>query len=145
MKGVHPMTQTQPTPRISKDTLIKSAVALALGFALIGCAEKPEEGANTQAEAMATCEGLKEPQPKGDSAAARGAAAAEGIAARNACMKAVLGQADKKVSDPNEDLARLRELAEKEDADKAATKARSKSFSEAASEGARAPIKEYKY
>jgi hypothetical protein len=145
MKGVHPMTQTQPTPRISKDTLIKSAVALALGFALIGCAEKPEEGANTQAEAMATCEGLKDPQPKDDSAAARGVAAAEGIAARNACMKAVLGQADKKVSDPNKDLARLRELAEKEDAEKSAVKNSDKEFFEGVKEGGAKPLQGLKY
>jgi hypothetical protein len=139
------MTQTQPTPRISKDTLIKSAVALALGFALIGCAEKPEEGANTQAEAMATCEGLKDPQPKDDSAAARGVAAAEGIAARNACKKAVLGQADKEVSDPNKDLARLRELAEKQDAEKSANTLKSDGNAKAFSEGMKAPRKEYKY
>jgi hypothetical protein len=123
----------------------KLAITFALALALLACGDKPEEGANTQADALATCEGLKDPQPKDDSAAARGVAVAEGIAARNACKNAVLGQADKEVSDPNKDLARLRELAEKEDAEKAAAKAKSKTFSEAASEGARAPIKEYKY
>ena len=139
------MTQTQPTPRISKATLIKSAVALALAFALIGCAEKPEEGANTQAEAMATCEGLKDPQPKDDSAAARGVAAAAGIAARNACKKAVLGHADKEVNDPNKDLARLRELAEKDDAEKSAVKKSEKEFFEGVKEGGAKPLQGLKY
>lgn len=123
----------------------KLAITFALAVALLACGDKPEEGASTQADALATCERLKDPQPKDDSAAARGVAVAEGIAARNACKNAVLGQADKEVSDPNKDLARLRELAEKEDAEKAAAKAKSKTFSKAASEGARAPIKEYKY
>jgi hypothetical protein len=124
----------------------KLAIAFALALALVGCSDKPSEATTTsQPDALATCEALKDPQPIDESAAARGVAVAEGTAARKACKNAVLGQADKAVNNPNKDLARLRELAEKEDAEKAVATAKSKSFSDAASEGARAPIKEYKY
>lgn len=123
----------------------KLAITVALTFALLGCSDKPEEGANTQADAIAACESVKDPQPKDDSATARGVAVAEGIAARNACKSAVLGQATKETSDPNKDLARLRELAEKEDAEKMSAKERDRARAEAASQGAREPIKEYKY
>jgi hypothetical protein len=126
-------------------TSTKLAITFALALALLACGDKPPETTTSQPDALATCEALKDPQPKDDSATARGVAVAEGIAARNACKNAVLGQADKDVNDPNKDLARLRELAEKDDAEKAAAKAKSKTFSDAASEGARAPIKEYKY
>lgn len=123
----------------------KLAIAFALALALLGCGDKPPETTTSQPDALATCEALKDPQPKDESAAARGVAVAEGIAARNACKNAVLGHADKDVNDPNKDLARLRELAEKEDAEKAATSAKGDANAKAFSEGMTAPRKEYKY
>jgi hypothetical protein len=124
---------------------LAAAITVALTFALLGCSDKPEEGVNTQADAIATCESLKDPQPKDDSATARGVAVAEGIAARNACKNAVLGRATKETSDPNKDLARLRELAEKEDAEKSASKKAGKEFFQGVKEGGAKPLQGLKY
>jgi hypothetical protein len=129
------MTYAQPK--------LAAAITVALTFALLGCSDKLEEGTNTQADAIAACESVKDPQPKDDSATARGVAAAEGIAARNACKNAVLGQATKETSDPNKDLARLRELAEKEDVARSSSSAKERADAKEFSDSLQKPLKQY--
>ena len=94
-----------------------------------------------QGPALADCDKLPNPKPTDDSATGRAGAVSQGLAIRAACKKEVMAQLDK----PNADLARLREIKEKEQADQNAHELSDKEFSDAIKKGGKAPIKEYKY
>ena len=126
--------------------------------ALLSACEKPEEsqvaaiaasaakeafpmGNGTSPLTPADCEKIPNPKPTDDSAASQATAVSQGTAARAACKKAALGSVDK----PNADLARIREIKEKEQADEANRKISEKEWGKRLNEGAGKPIKDYKY
>jgi hypothetical protein len=129
----------------------KGTLILALLLALGACTrqeEPPKDAAlpagSTQQAPMsaADCDKLPDPTPTDDSAAGRARAVSEGMAIREACKKtAAANQQDK----ANADLARIREIKEKEQADQATTKQSDKEFYRGLAEGAKQPIKEFKY
>lgn len=135
----------------------KAALLVALTLALAACGKQDEQpAASTPAAAsapafptgngdkvmtLADCEKLPDPKPADDSAAGRAAAVGQGQSARAACKKEVTAQQDK----PNADLARIREIKEKEEADRVARKVSEAEWKQGVKEGAKQPIKEYKY
>lgn len=90
---------------------------------------------------LGDCEKIPNPKPTDDSAASQATAVSQGTAARAACKKAALASMDK----PNADLARIREIKEKEQADEASRKISEKEWGKRLNEGAGKPIKDYKY
>ena len=126
----------------------QAALLVALSLALVGCGRQEEPAAAAAFPAgnadkpltLAECERLPDPKPADDSAASKATAVSQGVAAREACKKEVALQ-DK----PNADLARIREIKEKEQADQAARKISEKEWGQRINESAGKPIKEYKY
>lgn len=135
----------------------KAALLVALTLALAACGKQDEQpAASTPAAAsapafptgngdkqmtLAECDKLPDPKPADESAAGRAAAVGQGQAARAACKKEVAAQQDK----PNADLARIREIKESEQAERDARKVSEAEWKRGVKEGAKQPIKEYKY
>ena len=124
--------------------ITRGAAIVALSLALAACG-KQEPPAPTPVEptkpaaplSAAECEKLPDPPPADDSAAGRANAVSAGIAARSECKKAAVAQQN--------DLAKMRQLMEKEAADREAAEKRSKSSSEAMKEGGARPIRDLKF
>ena len=126
----------------------QAALLLALAIALTACGKQDEQpapafpmGNGDKATTLADCDKLPDPKPADDSAASRGGAVAQGQAARAACKKEFAARQDK----PNADLARIREIKEKEEADRAQRKVSEEEWKRAIKEGSSAPLREYKY
>lgn len=135
----------------------KAALLVALTVALTACSKQDEQpAASTPAAAsapafptgngdkvmtLADCDKLPDPKPADDSAAGRAAAVGQGQSARAACKKEVTAQQDK----PNADLARVREIKEKEEAERNRRAQSDEAWNQRVKEAAKAPIKEYKY
>lgn len=113
------------------------------GASTLGAASAPAfpTGNRDKVMTLADCDKLPDPKPADDSAAGRAAAVGQGHAARAACKKEVVAQQDK----ANGDLARIRELQEKEAADRANRKHSEQEWGKRLNEAANTPIKEYKY
>ena len=138
--------------------ITKAALLVALTFALAGCGKQeglPAEtssagtassspfptGNGVKALTLADCDTLPDPRSADDSAAGRATAVSLGAAARAACKKELVTQQEK----PNADLARIREIKEKEQADQADRKISEKEWGKRINEGSGKPLKEYKY
>lgn len=123
------------------------AALLVAALVLAACGKQEEPPAITQYPTenymgltVAECEKLPDPKPHDDSAAGRATAVSQGAASRAACKKTAEA-ADK----PNADLARIREIKEKEQADQAARKVTEAEWKKGIKEGGAKPVKEYKY
>lgn len=136
----------------------KAALLVALMLGLAACDKQSEQpgsdstsgaasapsfptGNGTTALTLADCDKLPDPKSADDSAAGRATAFSLGVAARAACKKEVTAQQEK----PNADLARIREIKEKEQADLAGRKVSEKEWGRRINEGSGKPLKEYKY
>jgi hypothetical protein len=136
----------------------KSALIVALSLVLAACGKQDEQPTAASASQLASapafpagnsdkpltlaqCEKLPDPKPAHDSAAGRATAVSQGVAARAACKKEVAAQQDK----PNADLARIRAIKEKEQADEASREVSNKEWFRGLKEGAGKPIRDYKY
>ena len=134
----------------------KTALLLGLALALAACGKQDDQATASPAAAAssafpagnsdnvrtaADCDRLPDPTTPDDSAAGRATAVSQGVAARAACKKAVAAQQDK----PNADLARIREIKEKEQADLADRNISEKEFGKRFKEAGSQPIREYKY
>jgi predicted small lipoprotein YifL len=126
--------------------ITRGATVVALLLALAACGkQEPVPPAPTAVEptkavaplTAAECEKLPDPAPANDSAAGRANAVSAGIAARNECKKAA--------TQSQGDLAKMRQLMEKEAAEREAAKKRSKSMDDAMKEGGARPIRDLKY
>lgn len=128
--------------------VIRGAAIVALSLALVACG-KQEQPAPTPAEptkvaaplSAVECDKLPDPKPRDDSAAGKATAVSEGMAARDACKKAVSGQQDKSTAD----LARIRAIKEKEEAERNARRVSEEEWKRGIKEGSKQPIKDYKY
>ena len=131
-----------------------TSLVLTASLALAACGQQDQTPSDSPSQAAATtpvgnavsmtaadCERLPDPKSSEDSAAGRAAAAARGSAPRAACQKAVV--ASPTTSDS--DLARIRQIMEKEEAERAAQKAADKEYGRRLSEAGKAPLKQYKY
>lgn len=124
------------------------ATIVALSLALASCG-KQEQAAPITVEptkaaappTAADCDKLPDPKPHDDSAAGKATAVSEGVAARDACKRAVSTQQDK----ANADLARIRAIKEKEEAERSARKVSEGEWKRGVKDGSKQPIKEYKY
>lgn len=135
----------------------RTALLIALTLALTACDKQDTQpDASTAATASAAlfltgngdkamtlgdCDKLPDPKPADTSAAGRAAAVGQGQAARADCKRDVAAKQAK----PNTDLARIHEIKEKEDAAGEARKASESEWKRGIKEGAKQPIKEYKY
>ena len=136
----------------------KTALLVALMFALAGCVRQeglPEETSPAAAASsspfptgngattltLADCDKLPDPKSLDDSAAGRATAVSLGVAARAACKKELVSQQ----ANPNADLARIREIKEKEQADQADRKISEKEWGSRIKEGGSKPVREFKY
>jgi len=125
----------------------KGALIVALSLVLAACGKQDQPAApfptgNGQSPMSATdCDKLPDPKPADDSAAGRATAVSQGAAARAACKKEVAAHQDK----PSADIARMREIMEKQEAERGARKISEKEWGRRLNEGASKPIKEYKY
>lgn len=134
----------------------KAALLLGLALALVACGKQDSPATASAAAASssafpagngdtvltaADCDRLPDPKASDDSAAGRATAVSQGVAARAACKKAAAAQQDK----PNADLARIREIKEKEQADLADRKISDKEYGKRFVEGGSQPIREFKY
>jgi hypothetical protein len=135
----------------------KATLLVALSLALVACGKQDEPpvvsapaaasapafptGNGTKPMTPADCDKLPDPKPADDSAAGRATAVSQGLAARAACKKELAMQQDK----PNADLARIREIKEKEQADQAERKISEKEWGKQLNEGSGKPLKEYKF
>lgn len=137
--------------------IIKAALLVAMSLALAACGKPDEQpaasapaaasvpgfpaGTSDKAATLADCDKLPDPEPADDSAAGRATAVSKGVAARADCKKQVTAQQDKSSAD----LARIREIKEKEQADIASRKTSEEEWGKRLNESANKPIKKYKY
>jgi hypothetical protein len=123
----------------------KGALIVALSLVLAACGKEPPTlGPAFPAGnplTAADCDKLPDPKPADDSAAGRATAVSQGVAARAACKKEVAARQDK----PNADLARIREIKEKEEAERTAAKQTDEQFKRGLKEGGSQPLRELKY
>jgi hypothetical protein len=137
----------------------KVALLTAMSLALAACGKQDDQAAspasasaqasapafptgNAQAPAsVADCDKLPDPKPTDDSATSRATAVSLGIAARRDCKKAIERQQDT----ANADLARIREIKEKEEAERTSRKISDEEWARRVKEAGKAPVKEYKY
>lgn len=129
----------------------KGSLIVAFLLVLAACGKQDEPAAPPTASAsapafpagnansLADCDKLPDPKPRDDSAAGRATAVSEGVAARAACKKAAANP------QANADLARIREIKEKEQADLAARKVSEEEWKRGVKEGSSQPIRELKY
>lgn len=128
--------------------ITRGVTIVALSLALAACG-KQEPAAPTAVEpakapaslSAADCDKLPDPKPHDDSATGKATAVSEGIAAREACNRAVNSQQDK----ANADLARIRAIKEKEEAERNARKVSEEEWKRGIKDGSKQPIKEYKF
>jgi len=124
----------------------KGPLILTLLLVLSACSkqEPPKDAENAQQAPVsaADCDKLPDPKPNDDSAAGRATAVSEGMAARAACKKAAAVDPQAKA---NADLARIREIKEKEQADQAARRISEREWGQRINESSGKPIKDYKY
>jgi hypothetical protein len=135
----------------------KAVLLVALTIGLTACGKQDERAAASMPAAasasafptgnadkvmtLADCDKLPDPKPADESAAGRAAAVGQGQSARADCKRAVAAKQDK----ANADLARIREIKEKEDAAGEARRVSEAEWKRGIKEGAKQPIKEYKY
>lgn len=131
----------------------KAALTFALALVLAACGKQESEPTNPAAASspafptgnnekhltLADCDKLPDPKPADESAAGRAAAVGQGQAARAACKKEVAA------SQPNADLARIREIKENEEADRVGNKKSEQEWRQGVKQGSKQPIKEYKF
>ncbi len=130
--------------RVQSSESIKAFCLIAVTLMLAACGKQSEPSfspATPTAASTSECDKLLDPKPRDESAASKAAAVSEGIAVRAACNKTAAAQLDK----PNADLARIREIKEKEQADLAAKKVSNEEYSRQIKEGSAAPLRDYKY
>lgn len=120
-------------------TTVAAVLAVAAVVSLAGCGKSDEQ--TLSKGAPINCNALADPRPADESAAARAAATAQGMAAREACRKPPSSAQDK----ANADLARIREIKEKEQKELNDKKISEKEWGKQLNKGANTPIKEYKY
>ena len=121
-------------------------IALAL---MLGACSKPEEPTSTPAPdattaaplSAADCDRMPDPAPTDDSAAGRSTAVSRGVAARTACKRA----ASAPPGQTNADVARMREIMEKQEAERKGQKISDEEWARRVKEAGKAPVKEYKY
>jgi hypothetical protein len=101
----------------------------------------PTTNAHQTTTTAADCDKLPDPKPADESAAGRATAVSQGIAARAACKKGVANQQNT----ANADLARIREIKEKEEAEHNAAKQSEEEWKRAARGSSKTPLKEFKY
>lgn len=123
-----------------------SALIVTLAIALAGCGKKEEPGAAPASESSASapltaadCDRMPNPSPTDDSAAGRSTAVSQGVAARAACKRAA------SAPEANADLARMREIMEKQEAERKGQKLSNEESARRVKEAGKAPVKEYKY
>ena len=129
--------------------VIKTASVVTISLMLAACSKKeespvptdPTETAHTVPRNEADCDNLPNPKPLDDSAAGRSRAVSEGMAARDICKKAMTNQ--KETS--HADLARIREIKEKEQADRSASKQSEEEWKKGMKEGGSRPLQGLKY
>ena len=134
---------------MSHQRTISAAFLVVLALSLGACSKQDDQAAGTafptgngdKPLTLAQCDAIPDPKPADDSAAGRSTAVSLGLSARSACRKAVSMQADK----PNADLARIREIKEKEEAERTSSKISEEEWKRRIKEGSSAPLKEYKY
>lgn len=136
----------------------KFALVITLALFMVGCGKQEEtvttpptaasepafptgNGDKVMVMTIADCDKLPDPKPTDDSAAGRATAVSQGVATRAACKKEVTALQDK----PNADLARIRAIKEKEQADQADRKISEKEWGRRIKEGGSQPIRELKY
>lgn len=131
----------------------KAALLLALTLGLTACGKQEEQPAAAASSSafptgngatdltLADCDKLPDPKSADDSAAGRAMVFSLGGAARAACKREVTTHQEK----PNTDLARIREIKEKEQADQSDRKISEKEWGKRINEGSGKPLKEYKY
>lgn len=125
---------------------IASALIVALSLALASCTkqDQPLEPAKANTPlTSADCDSLPDPRPLDDSPAAKARAVNEGLSSRAACKKAVAALQSK--DKPDSDVARIREIMEKQEAERAAQEQRSQQHRAAIKEGGAKPLREFKY
>ncbi len=131
----------------------KATLLIAISLAVGACSKQEETPPATPANAAsapvspnamtaADCDKLPDPARSDDSAAGRAAAVSQGQALRRSCKKTVEQAQETK---PNADLARIREIKEKEQSDQSAREKSNKEWFGNLSKGAKQPVKEYKY
>jgi hypothetical protein len=126
-----------------------ASLIAACALALAACGKQtdnttaPAAPAQPGAFTASDCERLPDPKALDDSAAGKATAVSQGVAAREACKKTATAQQDN--DKPNADLARIREIKEREQAELAAAKQRNTESGQAAANGAAKPIRELKY
>lgn len=126
----------------------KAAVIVTFGLALTACT-KPEEPAtpaipagNAQAPmSAADCDRLVDPTPSDDSPTGKATAVSQGMAARAACKRA----ASAPHGQSNEDLARMRQIMEKQEAERNGRKISDEEWARRVKEAGKKPPKEYHY
>lgn len=130
----------------------KNAAGLmaACALALAACSKQPDtptapaaQTAQPGAFTAADCDRLSDPKALDDSAAGKATAVSQGMAAREACKKTATAQQDK--DKPNADLARIREIKEREEAQRNAAKVSEEEFKRGFKEGAKQPLRDFKY
>lgn len=135
----------------------KAAMLILLLLVLAACGKQEDEGVAPasvpvsmphlpapvveQAMTPADCDKLPDPKPESDSAASRAAAVSQGMAARAACKKYVAAQDFK----ANDDLARIRAIKEKEQADLADRKVSEEEWAARVKEGGSKPVRQFSY
>lgn len=126
----------------------KGALIVAFSLVLAACGKQEQPpatpiptGNDKPTITAADCDKLPDPKPTDDSAAGKATAVSQGIAARAACKKGVEAQQDKS----NADLARMREIMEKQEAERSAAKQSDEEFRRGLKEGAKAPLRNFKY
>jgi len=136
-------------------TVIQAITLAVLTVVFSACGDKADKQANDAAPpsasvsslptandvqaALAECDKLPDPKPTEDSPTARSTAVSLGIAARRECKH----QIELKAS--NSDLARIREIKEKEQSDLAQRNASEREWRKGIQQGGKAPLREFKY
>lgn len=125
----------------------KGALIVALSLVMAACGK--QEPAATSLPAgngaapltVADCDKLPDPKPTDDSPTGKATAVSLGIAARRDCKKVI----ERQQSAANADLTRIREIKEREEAERTSRKISEEEWKRRVKEGGKAPVKEYKY
>jgi hypothetical protein len=125
--------------------IIRSTVAslLVAGVVFVSACTKEEPvGPSTSAvvQSASDCDKVPDPKSSDESAAGRAAAATQGASARAACKRDI-SAFDK----GNADLRRIREIQEKQQAERDSRKVSEEQWRHDMKRGASAPLKQYSY
>lgn len=128
--------------------IIKSAFIAALTLELAACGKQegsvPGESITSPTPITAAdCDKLPDPRPLDESAAGKARALMEGQNARELCKKTINAQQANDQS--NADLARIRAIKEKEEAEREASRMSAKEASDALKKGSAEPLRELKF